>query len=96
MKILKYLTAIVLFVLISASAMAYDTILTLGNICEFIGRIQVDESGSSNFCNFNPYLEASFNFAPFNAPIIISPEFGSTLPRNGRDSNITKINFFRF
>lgn len=94
MYFLKYLTFTIFFLISSNEAFAYDTVITVGNICEFIGRIQVDEAGSSNFCNFNPYLGASFNFAPFQESFLISPEIGSTLPRSGRDSNILKMNLF--
>ena len=74
------------------SAFAYDATLSLGNLCEYIGKIQTDDSGSTNFCGFNPYLAASIDFTlPYQ--IILSPELGFSFPKSGRDSHISKNSF---
>jgi hypothetical protein len=96
MKILEYLTFTFLslscFVPLQ-SAVAYDATLSLGNLCEYVGKIQSDDSGATNLCSFNPYLSASIDY-PINNQIILSPEMGFSFPKKGRDPNISKNSFF--
>ena len=48
MKILKYLTLTIGFILYFSNKIiyAYDVNLSLGNICEYVGKIQTDDIGS--------------------------------------------------
>ena len=74
-------------------ASAYDINLSLGNLCEYIGKIQTDDSGSTNLCSFNPYLASSVDFAVTDQ-FLVSPEAGLSFPQSGRDENIKKMSLF--
>lgn len=97
MKILNYPTLLVCFFfscasLVSSSrAFAYDATLSVGNLCEYIGKIQTDDKGSTNVCEFNPYLAGGVDFALSNQ-FILSPEVSLSIPKSGRDTNISKMN----
>ena len=93
MTFLKQLSILLFILMISFSkvAQSYDAIVSLGNICEFIGKIQTDDKGATNVCAFNPYLSSSVDFKPFKN-INFAPEIGFTFPQTGRDSNINKMN----
>jgi hypothetical protein len=96
MKKIKYPTYIFFLLLYFASsraAHAYDATLSLGNLCEFVGRIQTDDSGSINVCSFNPYLASSVELA-VNEQLIFAPEIGFSFPKHGRDENISKMSLF--
>jgi hypothetical protein len=95
MKNLKYLTFLFGFILFTfaTQAKAYDFTLSLGNLCEYVGKIQTDESGSTNVCQFNPYLASSLDMY-FNPDLALSPEAGFSIPKHGRDENITKMTLF--
>ncbi|MDD4976136.1 MAG: hypothetical protein PHY93_17400 [Bacteriovorax sp.] len=95
MKKLKYST--VLFCLLfcfasSQTAKAYDATLSLGNLCEYVGKIQTDDSGGTNVCSFDPYLAGSLDYA-VNNELILAPEIGLSFPKSGRDENISKMSF---
>lgn len=72
---------------------AYDVTISIGNLCEYVGKIQINDSGKTNFCSFKPYLASSFDY-PINEQLILSPEIGFSFPQKGRDKNITKMSFF--
>ncbi len=93
MTFLKQLSVLLFLLMVPFSKVAYsyDTIFSIGNICEFIGKIQTDDSGSTNVCSFNPYLSSTVDFTLYKN-VILAPEFGITFPQNGRDSNISKMN----
>lgn len=96
MKILKYSTlslCLLLCFVYLKTAKAYDITLSLGNLCEYIGKIQTNEKGSTNVCSFNPYLASSFDY-PINDQFILAPEVGFTLPKQGRDETIKKMSLF--
>lgn len=95
MKLIKYPTITIglIIALIAAKVSAYDTALSVGNLCEYVGKIQTDDSGSTNFCSFNPYLAGSIDYAITNQ-LLLSPEAGISLPKSGRDENIDKMSFF--
>jgi hypothetical protein len=76
------------------TALAYDATLSLGNLCEYVGKIQTDDSGSTNFCSFNPFLAASYEVPLYSSGLIFAPEIGFTAPKSGRDENISKMAFF--
>ncbi len=77
----------------SAYGYAYDAAVSLGNLCEYVGKIQTDDNGATNSCEFNPYLSASIDF-PLTSQFFISPEAGFTFPKKGRDENISKMSLF--
>lgn len=95
MKILKYLTLLFGLCLLLAPeyATAYDVTLSLGNLCEYVGKIQTDDSGSTNLCSFNPYLASSIDFSQTNQ-LLLSPEIGFSFPKSGRDEKISKMSLF--
>lgn len=95
MQLLKYsITLLGLFLLSSfpCYALVYDAAVSVGNLCEYVKKIQVDENGSQNACSFNPFVSASLNI-PVSERLWVAPEFGLSLPRKGRDENISKISF---
>lgn len=95
MKILKYPTLLLFFAILfftTAKAATYDATLSLGNLCEYIGKIQTDESGGTNVCNFNPYIAGSYDYI-LNKRWALSPEIGFSIPQSGRDENINKMSF---
>ncbi|MBC7427069.1 MAG: hypothetical protein H7336_00565 [Bacteriovorax sp.] len=70
-----------------------DFYLSLGNLCEYVGKIQTDSNGGKNFCSFTPSL--SLNYDYFVIPdFALSPEIGATLPKSGRDSNIKTMTLY--
>ncbi len=95
MKYLKYPTFLIglLFLLIPFKVKAYDTTLSVGNLCEYVGKIQTDDNGATNLCQFNPYLAGSLDFH-LTSNFILSPELGFSVPKHGRDENINKMTFF--
>lgn len=96
MQNLKYpIVLVALFFLISfkVKAATYDAALSLGNLCEFVGKIQTDDNGATNSCEFNPYLAASVD-VPLTSQFFLSPEVGFTMPKKGRDENISKMSLF--
>lgn len=94
-KNLKYLTLLFSLMLLqySAEVCAYDFTLSMGNLCEYVGKIQTDESGSKNLCSFNPYFASSLDYNITNQ-LILSPEAGFSVPKSGRDENISKMSLF--
>lgn len=94
MKISNYPSVILLFFyLFASSARSYDVTLSFGNLCEYVGKVQTDEEGSTGLCQFNPYLASSFDY-PLTSEFILSPEVGFSIPKSGRDENIKKMNLF--
>lgn len=94
MKILKYLTLTIGLLLFShKESYGYDINLSVGNLCEYIGKIQTDDHGSINTCSFNPYLAGAIDYT-LNNQFIFSNEYGLTIPRSGRDKNISKSSLF--
>lgn len=99
MKILNYPSVLIslflLFALASlgrSQAFAYDANLSVGNLCEYIGRIQTDDKGSTNVCSFRPYLGGAVDYLFFDDQLILSPEITLSIPKSNRDSKITKTN----
>ncbi|MFA6237503.1 MAG: hypothetical protein WC635_09275 [Bacteriovorax sp.] len=92
MKKLKYPTLLIsLLMLFSVHTVhAYDMGASLGNLCEFVGKIQTDDSGGTNVCSFNPYLAAFVDY-PINNRFLLSPEVGFSFPQSGRDESIDKM-----
>ncbi|MGZ3788628.1 MAG: hypothetical protein ACXVLQ_08905 [Bacteriovorax sp.] len=95
MKYLKYPTFLfgLLFCCFPFETKAYDAALSLGNLCEYVGKIQTNDSGSTNVCTFTPYLSGSVDF-PLTPLFALSPEAGFSFPKSGRDENISKMNLF--
>ena len=96
MKNILYLTITVYLlttIVFLPTAFGYDFTFSVGNLCEYVGKIQTDDSGSTNFCQFKPYLAASYDYALTDS-LLISPELATTLPGHGRDENISKLSFY--
>jgi len=77
----------------SVFGFTYDAALSIGNLCEYVGKIQTDENGGTNSCEFNPYLSASMD-VPLTNQFLLSPEAGFSFPKKGRDENISKMSLF--
>lgn len=95
MKTLKYPILFIglMALLFSTKAMSYDLTASVGNLCEYVGKIQTDEDGSTNICSFNPYIASSLDFE-MKKSFLISPEIGITMPRSGRENGISKMSLF--
>lgn len=92
MKKLKYPTLLISLLMLFSQRpiFAYDIGASMGNLCEFVGKIQTDDTGSTNVCSFNPYLAAFVDY-PINNKFFLSPELGFSIPKSGRDESITKM-----
>lgn len=95
MKKTKYPTVLFsLFLLLNMPVLwAYDAGFSAGNLCEFVGKIQTDDSGSTNVCSFNPYFAGQIDY-PLTDRFLVSPELGLSIPKSGRDKNIKKMSLF--
>lgn len=95
MKYLKHLTLLLGYsLLLNASEVkAYDFTVSVGNLCEYVGKIQTDDNGATNLCQFAPYLASSVDL-PISADFLFSPEAGLSIPKHGRDENINKMTLF--
>lgn len=82
-----------IFALYSLNAFAYDFNMSIGNLCEYVGKIQTDDSGSMNVCSFNPYLASAIDYS-ITPEFVISPEAGFSIPKHGRDENISEMSLF--
>ena len=104
MKKLKYptlrLCLFAFFILGSASAHSAqpassngDLTVSLGNLCEYVGKIQTNESGDKNICSFMPSLSMNYDYF-FTNKFALSPQIGATLPKSGRDEHIKSMTLF--
>nr|BDT28077.1 transporter [Bacteriovorax sp. HI3] len=99
MKKIKYLT-LMLFISTplfaatsSAGPTSRDLNFSLGNLCEYVGKIQTDGEGKSNTCSFLPTLAGSYDIF-LTKELALSPQLGATLPKTGRDENIKRMTLF--
>jgi hypothetical protein len=77
----------------ATNSFAYDANFSVGNLCEYVGKIQTDDNGATNTCEFNPYLSAAMDVS-ITDNFFLSPEFGFTIPQHGRDENISTMTLF--
>lgn len=70
-----------------------DLNISLSNICEYVGKIQTNDSGSTNTCSFLPSFAASYEY-PLTLNFKLSPQIGFTLPQSGRDPNVSRMTLF--
>lgn len=70
--------------------MGSDLTLSVGNLCEYMGKIQTDASGGTNTCSFNPYMASSLDY-PLTANFFLSPQLGLSLPKSGADKNMKSM-----
>ena len=92
MKKIKYPTFF-LALLFAFQSFAFDTALSIGNLCEFVGVVATDELGTKSYCQFNPYLMGHIQ-NKLDENWTVSAEMGITIPKSGRDQNINKFSFF--
>lgn len=83
-----------LLILLTKNCWAYDANISVGNLTEFITRVQTDDSGTLNVLTFNPYIASAINFNIENSSILLSPELGFTIPKSGRDQNTNRMTFY--
>lgn len=81
------------FLSIESAHAVYDVGVSIGNLCEYVGKIQTDDEGSKNVCSFNPYFAGSVDFE-VTPQFLLSPEAGFSVPKSGRDENISKMSLF--
>jgi hypothetical protein len=99
MKKKIYLTFLVMLLLMkatfaqaatSSSTSKTDLTLSLGNLCEYVGQIQTDDSGETNVCSFEPYLATALDFE-ISDSFFLSPELAFSIPQSGTDENIKRM-----
>ncbi len=88
----NYYLSILIGLLLSSNSWASDLTLSLGNLCEYVGQIQTDDSGKTNFCSFNPYLATSLDYQ-LASKFFLSPQIGLSAPKSGPDENIKRMTF---
>ena len=87
-----------LLLLVSSPLVAIESPLKdfnfgVGNLSQFIGRLQTNEAGDRNGLTFEPFVGAEFRI-DLTPRWSLAPEFAVGLPREGRDSNITKLTYW--
>lgn len=85
---------VLLLMILTQSCWAFDTLLSLGNLSEFVTKVQTDDSGTLSVLNFNPYLALAIDYKIENTNLLVSPELGMTFPKSGRDSNTNRWTFY--
>ncbi len=78
----------------SASSGSNDLYASLGNLCEYIGKIQTDDVGGKNFCSFMPVASMSYDYFLNQSDFALSPQIGASFPKSGRDQNINRMTLF--
>ncbi len=78
----------------SSSQLSNDTYISLGNLCEYVGKIQTDDKGGKNFCSFLPILSLGHDYFFNNSDFAIAPQIGASFPKSGRDENINRMTMF--
>ncbi|MBC7713870.1 MAG: hypothetical protein H7177_11055 [Rhizobacter sp.] len=76
-----------------SSQSSNDLYVSLGNLCEYVGKIQTDANGGKNICSFMPSLSMNYDYFA-TGDFAFSPEIGATLPKSGRDENIKTMTLF--
>jgi hypothetical protein len=91
-----YLIVLVGYLALSSKVYAYDASVGLGNLSEFIGKIQTDDQGNSAIISLNPYLKLNIDFIydAKNPNHIINSEIGLTIPKSDPDPNTHRLKFF--
>jgi hypothetical protein len=74
----------------STSSYVTDFNVSLGNLCEFIGQYQTDETGKKNTCAFLPLLGVGYGVI-LNEDWTIRPELSASFPQSGRDPNVKRM-----
>ncbi len=67
--------------------------LGIGNLSEFSSKIQTDNQGNTQFFTFSPLFQAGLKYKIKNRFFLI-PELALTLPKSGRDKQISKFKYF--
>ncbi len=75
---------------------ATESTISIGNLNEYIRKIQTNENGDLNTISFNPYLDYKLNlsFEEYLKNTLFNLEFGATLPRSDKDANTSRMKFF--
>jgi hypothetical protein len=84
--------SVLLYSTVTLSAIE-DVSFGIGTQTEFVGKVQSDESGSTNKFEFNPYLSAAAEVS-FSEKLSFCPEFGLLIPDSTRDPLISKMTYF--
>jgi opacity protein-like surface antigen len=69
-----------------------DISLGIGNLTQFVNKLQTNESGSKNIITFLPYIQLSGKI-PFTERFSFIPEFTLTIPKKSNDDLITRLTY---
>jgi hypothetical protein len=67
------------------NAQAVDLYAGIGNLSEYIGKVQTDDVGTLSGLTFNPYFKTSID-AKLNQNYFVESEIGLTLPKTNGDA----------
>lgn len=70
-----------------------DVSFGIGTQTQFVGKVQTDETGSTNKFEFNPYLTAAAEVS-LTDKFSFYPEFGILIPESTKDPLISKMTYF--
>jgi hypothetical protein len=84
------------YFIISLPTMATESTISIGNLNEYIRKIQTNENGDLNTFSFTPYLDYKLNFSldEYLKNTFFNLELGTTLPKSDKDPNTSRIKFF--
>jgi len=71
----------------------YDFKLGLGNLNEYVGKIQTDDQGTLNLLSVNPVVIFSLDYE-YTPKILFTPDIGFTFPKSDRDENTNRFSFY--
>ncbi len=70
-----------------------DVFIGGGSLTQFVGKIQTDESGSTNSFDFLPFIAGGAEFQLYDAFSFL-PQLAVSFPKSGRDENINKLTYW--
>ncbi|PIK16143.1 MAG: hypothetical protein CES88_05260 [Halobacteriovorax sp. JY17] len=70
-----------------------DVFVGGGSLTQFVGKVQKDESGSTNSFDFLPYIAGGVEFQLYES-FSFNPQLAISFPRSGRDENIKKLTYW--
>lgn len=66
--------------------------ISLGNLCQYIGKYQTNTKGDKNICDFRPHVGINYDHK-LKHGLALYPQFHLNLPQNSRDKSTLKFNF---
>lgn len=92
----SFLFALLLWIPIKSFGFGYPSDFTVGvgNITQFVGKVQTDTAGGTNGFEFSPYLNFGLELPLPFFKLSILPQLGLLIPKDGRDKRINKFEYF--